>query len=332
MTENANASERGGSTKRPLVIGIVLALIVIAALGTWWGVTAGATSAREKAISDTVTDYFTAISEADPEKALSLATSPVEPGELMSKGVLESSNRQAHLTDVEVVTIATEKPYERATVDVTYKLGDNEVTDQIPLSQTADGWRLDRVTSDLTLASVHALTVNNQEVTQTAQQVLPGTYTAEPVSDSVKLTKGTSATVLRPGETTAEITAKASLSDAGIALVKKTAKKSLDTCLASKVSAPPNCPWHLSEEGVKVTKNSIKYTLKNDPWKKFSPKLLSDDLAATAQIPLTLEASAEATHKGITGKVSRTFDTKTHLRVDLSSDEPTVIWSKDKFK
>lgn len=261
-----------------------------------------------------------------------MATSPVQPGELMTRGALESSNARAALTDVEVANIATEKPYDRATAEVTYKLGGTEVTDQISLSQTADGWRLDKVVSDLTLASVHALTVNNQELTQTEQQVLPGTYTAEPVSESVSLTGEASATVLRVGDTAAEITAKPTLSDAGIALTKKTAKKSLDTCIAAKVSKPPNCPWEFSDEGVKVTKDSIKYTLKNDPWQKFDPKLVSDDLAATAKLPLKFEASAEVTYKGVTGRVGRTFDTNTYLRVDLAADEPTVIWSHEKFK
>ena len=94
---------------------------------------------------------------ADPEKALSLSTSPVEPGELLTKATLESSLTAAPLTDVEVTTVTTEKPYDRATAAVTYKIGGVDVTDEVPLSKTTDGWRLDRVTSDLTLENVHFL-------------------------------------------------------------------------------------------------------------------------------------------------------------------------------
>ena len=80
-----------------------------------------------------------------------------------------------------------------------------------------------------------------------------------------------SVTVLRTGETDAAITPKVNLSKEGVDLVKKTAKKSLDTCLAAKVSNPPNCPWEFSEDGLTVTKNSVSYSLKNDPWGTSNP-------------------------------------------------------------
>ena len=228
--------------------------------------------------------------------------------------------------------MTTEKPCDRATAAVTYKIGGVDVTDEVPLSKTTDGWRLDRVTSDLTLENVHFLEVNGQKLTQAAQKVLPGTYTAEPVSPNLSLDGDVSVTVLRTGETDAAITPKVNLSKEGVDLVKKTAKKSLDTCLAAKVSNPPNCPWEFSEDGLTVTKNSVSYSLKNDPWENFKPGLVPDDLAATAKIPLKFEATAEVTYKGITGRVGQVFDTDTYLRVDLASDKPTVIWSKDKFK
>lgn len=328
MAEPRNAPRRGAKSKRPMIIGIVIAAVIVAALGTWWGVTAGAAAVREKQIRAVVTDYYTAIGASDTAKALSSAMTPVEPADLLTDDALRSSNEQAPLTGVEVLAVTTADPYDRATVSVKYRIGDTEVAEEVPLTHTEQGWRLDNVTSDLTLASAHALTVNGQPVTQTTQKVLPGTYTASSVSKYVDLVGDASVTVLKAGETGAAIAATPELSKEGVDVALKTAQDQFSVCLASKVSNPPDCPWVLSEGDGTMKVNSIKYELKNDPWKKLTFTLDPERLGALGSIKFEVLATAEITSKGITGKVSKAVKGDRNVWVDLDADPPTVVWGE----
>lgn len=328
MTEPENVSAKRGRSKRPLVIGAVIVAVIVASLGTWWGFTVGSAAVREKQIRETVTAYYTAVAEADADKAMSMATTPVEPGDLLTDEVLTSSAQQAPLTEIEVTTITTADPFDRATAEVSYKIGEAEVTGAVPLTHTPQGWRLDQVTSDLTLASTNTLTVNGARVSSTMLKVLPGTYTAESASKFVDLDGVANATVLKAGESGAAIAAKPQLSKLGVDTVTNLAKQSLNTCLAAKISNPPNCPWEMTENDSKVKKGSVVFKLTNDPWKGFTPTLSPDFLTAVGNTQIKIKATAYVELSDRGGLVSSQLDVDTPIWVDLTVDPPVLVWAK----
>lgn len=329
MTETEKTTaKRSRGWRIPLIVGAVLTVAVLAGLGIWWAMSSGASADREKAIEATVLEYYAAITEADATRALGLATSPVEAGPLLHDDALKASNAVAPLSKVAVNSVTASEPYERAVANVSYQLGKESITLDVPLSHTPQGWRLDHVVSDLTLSHTNGLLVNGQAVPTTNLKVLPGTYTATPISDVVELEGETTVTVLKAGDTGAAIPATPKLSAVGVDKTKKAAVAALNACLASKVSAPPNCPWAMNDAGVEVAKDSVKYTLGNDPWANFTPTLEAEALSATGSTNLVVDATATVTYQGVTGTVSRKIETPLVLHVDLTAEPPTVVWSK----
>lgn len=306
-----------------VVAAAVAVLVIVAGVGIYLNATAAA--AREQAIRETASGYFTALAEADADRAASLLANTPEDRTLLTDEVLQASQAAAPIADVQVTTVAADE--RNATATVTYSLGERPVTVDLELDGDGrTGWRLVDGLSSLTVTTIEGLTVNGATLDSAANPVFPGTYTAASASPLVALDGTLTATIPAPDSDAATLEVSARLSDEGTARVLEVARASLDQCLASNEMAPPGCPWSLEAGGVTVTEGSIRYRLVNDPWLGFAPGLNAATMRAEGVVRVSVEATANATFQDRTGDVVLPFERDATVTVDLRRDPLTAAW------
>ena len=308
------------------VVAVAVALLALVAAGVWW-YTATQASLREKAIIGAVEGFYGALAEADAPRAVGHLAGSVPPDELLTSEVLAASQQAAPIAGVRVGVVTTAEPYDTATAAVAYTQGDEEVTTEVALAREGGAWRIDDALTPLTLSGTEGFTVNDVVTTQTSHQVLPGTYTAAPASDHLELRGTTVATVASPGAEPVSLEITPALSDEAAVEVTAAAKRALTTCLESRVSAPPGCPWSLDEKGAAVKAGSVRYALDNNPWKGFKPTLDLSTMTARGPVTVKVEATATVTFEGRTGEVTAPIDFRSTIVSDLTQAPLTVSWT-----
>ena len=321
----STASARRPGWRRPAVIvSAVLALVLLAA-GIALAVQRNAEGARDQAIRDTATGYLQAVADAVSRAALDrLATQPLSK-DLLTDDVLRFSRDAGAITDIAIAGVVPRDA--SATVAVTYRLGGQDVSADLELVGGLTSWKVADGLSDLTVTNIVGVRVNGASVGQPVNPVFPGTYTATPSIEQVAL-DGTP-TVTLPAATTppATIDVTPRLSDAGLQQARDAARAALDACIASKVSAPPGCPWQIDETGVQIAPDSVTYTLKNDPWAGYAPTLDLATMSAKGVVHYTVDAAATITTADRSGEVTATLDRDTLVAVDLTTTPLAVTWS-----
>ena len=328
MTEQKRVgSSRARTTRRGIAWAVgVLAVAALLVGGLWWYNSTQAVN-REQAIIKAVEGFYGAIAEADAPRAVGYVAGSVPPDELITSEVLAVSREAAPITGVRVGAVSAAKPYDTATAEVFYTIGDKEVTTAQALSRDGLTWKIDDALTPLTVSGTRGFTVNGVDPTQTTHQVLPGTYTAAPISEMLALDGTRAVTVASTGGAPTVLTVTPVLSEMAVTDVTTAAKNALKTCLESRVSAPPGCPWVLNEKGATVKPGSVRYALVNDPWKAFKPTLDLATMTARSPIKVKIEATAAVTFEGRTGQVTAPIEFDSKVVSDLTSSPLPIAWT-----
>lgn len=323
--DEAPAEASAGPDRRKIaMLGAGLLVVILIGVIVWFAVSTSVV-ARENAIKGTATAYLTAIAEADADGALNqLAERPANTV-LLTRDVLEASQRTAPLADIEVTSV--EQRDEQATANATYRIGDELIGTQLQL--VGDGrtsWKIAGGTAVLTVPETRGLTVNGATLTEAANPVFPGTYTATPRSEYLSLDGETTAFIGNPAQEGAQIAVTPMLSDAGHEAVLTAVKTRFDECLAATVSRPADCPFGVSTEGVEIAPDSVRWTLTNDPWDGFTPTVDPSSLLASGAFYYEITGTATVTINDLTGEVSQPFAQHRDFEVDLTQSPAVVVW------
>lgn len=312
--------------RRPVVVVSAVVVVLAALVGTVLWSQANAQQAKEDAIRSTASGYLEAIAKGDADAALQRLSQQPANRDLLTDEVLKASMEAAPITDI-AVTGFEARP-DSATVAVTYKLGSESVSTDVDL--VGDGrtnWKLASGLSELQVTNLKGLTVNGATVGQTVSPVFPGTYTAKPAIEQIALDGPTTVTIPAPNTPAATLEVTPKLSDTGIAQAREAAKAAFDTCLASKETAPPGCPWRMDDSDVQITPDSVRYTAKNDPWAEFTPALDVATMTAKGTAHYAFDASAHITMPDRSGEVSILIERDTPVTLDLTTQPMRVTWS-----
>lgn len=310
--------------RRPAVIVSAALALVLIVVGVVWTVWQNAADARDQAIRGTATGYLDAVARGDANAALGYLAQQPTSRELLTDDVLKASAQTAPLTDITVT--AFQARTDGATVAVAYKLGGQDVAADLSLVGDRTSWKLVTGLSELQVTNTAGLTVNGATITQTVHPVFPGTYTAAPVIGQLALDGAPTVTIPAPTTPAATLQVTPRLSDAGVAESRAALKTAIEACVASKVSAPPDCPWRIDETGVQVTPDSLRYVLKNDPWSAWTPTLDLPTMSAKGVAHYTVEATANVTTADRSGDITVTLDRDTPVTIDLRVTPLKVAW------
>lgn len=76
------------------------------------------------------------------------------------------------------------------------------------------------------------------------------------------------------------------------------------------------------KDGIRLDKETLKYTLTNDPWRDFDPRLAANGTEATGTLTTKVQLQANATQNGAEGTVDVGQEQSFTLVADVS--EPRV--------
>lgn len=321
------AEDGSGGNRRPLMFLIAGLAVLLVIGGIVWAVIATGNANRDRAIADTANRYLQALSTNDAQGALATLSEKPTNTALLTGEVLGASNAAAPLTDIAV----TEPVFDggsAATVKASYKLGGEPVSTTLHL--VGDGrtqWLLADGTSELTLTSPAAATINNAKVTESTNPVFPGTYKAAEVTPNIALEGTPTAVIAAPDSDPATLALTPTLSEAGTSAVRETVQARLNECLAATESRPADCPIGIDTSGVEVAPGSVKFALANDPWAGFAPTLDAATLKASGQLPLVVDVTATVTANGLTTDATQRLEATRTYTVDLTQNPLAVVWS-----
>lgn len=327
VPESLAEDEPSRRSRRGLWISLVLVAVAVLGVGgylIWDNVTK---SMRDEAVTATAQTYLQGISDGDVAMALgTLAEQPAD-STLLTNEVLATSVAAQPITNATVDAITTDG--ETATADVSYTIGDTEVA--VTLDLVGDGrtsWHITDGLADLTLTSSDALTINGAAVDQLSYPVLPGSYTAAPVTDLISLGDDTTVLINDPLGEGATISPAYSVSEAGRETILSTLKADIDRCLASTESVMDGCPFGIDPGETEVKAGSVRFELTNDPWADFAAELDPTTLTATGTVTFTIDATASVTFDGRTNDAAETtIEADRTWAVDLTQEPMIVAWT-----
>lgn len=255
----------------------------------------------------TAQGFMDALGQGDAEKALAFAaTAPEGDNTLLSRDVLAEANKRAAVSGVTVdETVLTEEipgVWNTGTATVTYSIGDQPQTIDLPLRKVGDEWKLDQVSAPVKLGlNGPDRMVNGVTVRPGAYNMFPGSYSVTSTNPLIGLDR-TEFVLNAPTATDTDWEPEPVLSDEGRNRSIEAGKRIIDDCMKAKELAPANCPFiQWREEGLTIDKATINYTLKNDPWKDVEFRFNGATMTASATVQVTNEIRASATKDGRRG-------------------------------
>lgn len=339
------SEQMGGPKKKApkgLIIGLIAAAVVLVlAVGGYFIYDAVQTKRAEERRADalaTETDaasaavqaYLQALVDADAQAALDQAVEAPE-GPLLTDEVLDSSKKQGGIENP-TTTNATMKQLEddsvpSGVVSATFTVQGVEAATDFAVTNTPEGWRLDSVTNPVDLGDID-VKVNGAKATGIVE-AFPGTYKMTSANDRLKVDRDDLGVLEVGKELPADWTTQPELSDKGRKDVIAAGKRALDGCLSKKELAPQGCPmlrWQESN-GIRVEKETLNYTLTNDPWRDFDPRLAANGTEATGTLSTKIRLQADATQHGAAGTVEDEQERSFTLVADVSEPQVKVTFT-----
>lgn len=289
---------------------------------------------QESAAQAAAQGYLTALTESDPEKALSFAAArPEGDNELLSRDVLLEANNRAAISGVSVgqpaLTESAPGSWTEGTVNVRYSLGDQPQTVDLPVRKVGTDWKMSQVSAPVELGLLGPeRIVNGVNVEPGDYNLFPGSYSVTSANPLVTL--ATSEFVLTaPAPSVTDWSSELSLTPEGTNQSLEASKRAVEQCLESKELEPPDCPFiQWAEDGLSIDKSTIRYTLKNDPWVNAQFAFDAGTMTATTSVPVEHEIRAQATQNGTRGAlVPQTQRRTAHIIVKVADGTPQVTFS-----
>ncbi|WP_425309390.1 hypothetical protein AADG42_11650 [Ammonicoccus fulvus] len=290
---------------------------------------------QETAARTTVEEYFGAIATADAEKALTYAAAePEGNNDLLSRDVLLEANKRAAYgpATIDSVTLDEESPgvWNTGKVTTSYAIGDQPQNVEIPLRKVGADWKLDAVAAPVQLGlSGPDRLVNGVTVRPGDYNMFPGSYSV--TSPNPLVTFATTEFVLAsPVDSVTGWEPEPVLSDEGRKQTVDAAKRAVDECMKAKELQPPNCPFirWVEENNLVIDKPSIRYTLKNDPFRDVQFRFYAGTMTASTTVTIEHEIRASATQNGNRGTlVPATQSNPAFVTVKLAEGTPQVSFS-----
>lgn len=279
-----------------------------------------------------VRGFLEAVARNDATAALAYAETQPADTSYMSAEVLTAANAANPVTEINVPPVPS-STQDSMTVQASYKIGAERVTQGYDLDLVNGVWMLSEVGAELDLSSqrseVVPLILAGRTVDADTISLLPGAY--EVTSGLTYLDWGPENTILvkGPGAFLSASKLDLSINDAGTAALLVATKASLNACVKIKKVDPSGCPFSYSNSSYKVTPSTISWTLTEDPLADVTPRLSNDDDGrgtVTASIRLQFTAKGKTTYDGKAATISSPVSASATASADLTGDSVTVTW------
>lgn len=318
----------------PALAGLVLLGVIAGAL--WWiflgrpqngpgteVIASHSAAVTVKKPDEVVRQYLNALAEGRIDDALALGPVGVGSRAALTPAAMERSRQTMSISDIQVGQVddaATEVP-------ARYTIGGERVSTTIKVRRQADAtWQLASSTVTLRITGVRSkdvpVLVNGMEVGDAQQvEVVPGYYVVTTGLPFIDYDAGTEARVTTL-DTHIEIPRLTTVvTPEGNNALLAAGRASLDSCLRQTTLAPAGCPFGGQVSG-SVVPGSVQWSLADDVWAGYAPRLEPTTGIATA--PLTLRTDLTFALDG--GRRSQqTVVTNTALQADLTVREARDI-------
>jgi hypothetical protein len=280
--------------------------------------------------SDAVKSYLEALAAGQAQTALALSDDQPADKTFLTDAVLADSNSRAPITDINVPDVPDEYAY---SVDASYKLGKEAVSDKITVKKVGDSWKVRTGYAALNLSYIRSKTVpmlvNKVPVKTDKINIFPGSYTFDSGNKNISYGSDSSLLLKSPGDYPSATDIKATLTDVGQAAFEKSAKAQVNACLSQKKLAPSGCPFGVRQlSGQKVDSSTIKWKLTNDPFSNLRVTLdYQNPATAKASASLTVSFKAKGTAYGSRSTFSQTVYRYVDMSASLTQDPVKVTIS-----
>jgi hypothetical protein len=214
------------------------------------------------------------------------------------------------------------------TVNATYTLGSNAVTEAFGVLKVGDQWKIDQVVKQVDLTLVRQpsipMRINGVKVTANTVTLLPGSYAFTTGQPYVNYGSKNVVLVRSPNASTNFFGIRSQLSSAGKKAAVAAAKKSYATCLKARSLKPKNCP-NYSNSKYKYVKSTIRWSQTGkDPFRTAKVQLLAG--VARVDINIKLKLSGSCTFEGRSGTCSGTLTGDARALASVLKRPVTVRW------
>ncbi|HLT62214.1 MAG TPA: hypothetical protein VK020_13520 [Microlunatus sp.] len=284
-----------------------------------------------------VQGYLEALAAGRAEAALAYGAEQPADTSLITDEVLKKSKDRAPLTAISVPVGKTPPQGNTTTVEASYRLGDESVTQEFTLTKVGDDWKLVEAFATVDVSSMKLdglpMLINGVKTEGDAVALLPGSYQLTTGLDAIGygddkfVVKGPADEPDLPATT-------ATLTKAGNKTFVSVAKASLKSCLAKKETNPSGCPNQIYPSSTqKVTPSSISWSTADDTWSSFKGGLVdtgNGNYVAKGKLGLKFLFSAKGTSNGL----PTTFNNNAwsnqwryfYITADLTKEPMKVTW------
>lgn len=279
-----------------------------------------------------VRGFLEAVARSDAPAALAYAQTQPADTSFMSTEVLTAANAANPITEINVPPVPSVSS-DSTTVQASYKIGAERVTQGYEIDLVGGAWKLAKVGSELDLSAKRSkkvpMILAGRSVDADTIILLPGAY--EVTSGLTYIDWGPENTILvkAPDDFLSGSKLDLSINDAGTAAFLAATNASLNACVKVKKVNPSGCPFEYSNSSYKVTPSTISWTLTEDPLADKTPRLSYDDdgvATLSASIRLQFKAKGKTTYDGKATTISTPVYGSATASADLTKDSVTIAW------
>lgn len=289
-----------------------------------------APQANASAPADAVRSYLWALAAGQASTALALSSEQPADKTFLTDAVLADSNARAPITKINVPPVSGDYVY---SVDATYNLGDEAVTDEFNVTKVGNAWKIRQGYVDLDLKYVRnktlPLNVNKVPVKTDKIRLFPGSYNL--TSGSSYITYGSSPLLIKsPSAYASALDSKPTLTQAGEDVFVKAVVSKLTSCAKSREMDPSGCPNRIQPYPYqKVDKSTVKWSLNKDSIANLKPELDYDNPAvAEVRVSPEYEFAAKGTNFGRKATFTRTLTQFGTAKANLTEEPLRLTFSR----
>lgn len=319
----------------PWIIGggaIGLVLLLLVGFLVMRGVGDGPVRAGQphKTPAGSVQAYFDALTAGDAAGALRMAYTDPADKTFLTNEVLSAALKDTPITELQINAPSSSSSV-NTDVHVTYKIGDEEVSDTINTMKDGDVYKLMYVTKNVYLSQFESesidVKINGVKLVGGKAALFPGTYTVTTDSKYFDV-KPNSFLVKSPGYATSTSTSslKLQLTDGAQSDIRTAAKTALTGCLNAKKMINPDCGIRFNQPaGTTAVESTLSCSVTSGA-DAIDKATFSTVYGSPGTVRAYVSISVRCTVKGANGKGY--YGNVTHYKVeaDLSKDPIKVTF------